>query len=187
LSELPRLSTSRALIFYGVLLGGALLWGALRGDVNIFVLERLTDDAPRPDLLVRVGLGVGIGLAFVILARVLVGFRWSQRLGEQMRKLLGPLSLTDVTLLAIASSVAEEAFFRGAMQPQLGVVVASIVFGLMHIGPGKAFWPWTLWAVVSGFALGYVTEYTGDILAATLAHFTVNYFNLWQISRGELG
>lgn len=186
MSELPRLSPSRALIFYGLLLGGALLWGSLRGDINVFVLER-TAGEPRPDLLIRVGLGVGIGLGFVLLARLLVGFKWSRRLGEEMRKLLGDLSLRDVTILAIASSVAEEAFFRGAMQPQLGVVAASIVFGLMHIGPGRAFWPWTLWALISGFALGYVTEYTGDILAATLAHFTVNYFNLWQISRGDLG
>lgn len=184
--ELPRLSATRALAFYGVLLGVALGWGALRGDVNVFVYERL-DAEPRPDLLLRVGLGLGVGLFFVLMTRLAARFSWSKRLGAEFRKLLGELTLRDVTILAITSAVGEEALFRGAMQPEFGFLWTSLIFGLLHMGPGKAFWPWTLWALLCGFALGWLGDYTGDLLAPTLAHFTVNYFNLWQISQGELG
>jgi hypothetical protein len=179
-----RFSVSRALVFYAVLLGGALLWGGLRGDLNVFVLVRESGE-PRPPLPMNVAWGVGVGLFFVLASRLVSRFAWSKRLTREFRRLIGPLTLWQVTLLAISSSIAEEALFRGAMQPSWGVVATSLVFGVLHVGPGRAFLPWTLSALASGFALGYVTEHTGDLLAATLAHFTVNYFNLSQIARAE--
>lgn len=169
-----------AALFYAGILGAALLWGWLRGDVNVFVLP--PGDPVAPELHWRVGLGVGGGLLFVATARVFARFAWAQRLEAEFRRLLGPLRLRHVTVLALLSAVAEEAFFRGAMQPTLGLVPTSLVFGLMHIGPGRAFWPWTATALAAGFALGGITELTGDLLAAILAHFTVNYFHLWRIS-----
>lgn len=184
--DAPRFSVRRALWFYAALLGVALLWGVLRGDWNIFVYEREAAGG-RPELWLRALAGVGLGLFFVALSAWMGRFTWSQRLGGEFRRLLGPLTLTDVTLLAISSSVGEEALFRGAMQPSWGFVITSLVFGLVHMGPGRTFWPWTLTALLSGFALGGLCEWTGDILAATLAHFTLNYFNLWRIAAGKMG
>ena len=184
--EAPRFSVRRALLFYTAILGVAFVWGLVRGDLNIFVYERDADGG-RPELWLCVLAGVGIGLFFVLGSGVMTRYAWSQKLGGEFRRLLGPLSLTDVTLLAISSAIAEEALFRGAMQPSFGYVLTSLVFGFMHMGPGRTFWPWTLTALVSGFALGWVSEWTGDILAATLAHFTVNYFNLWRIASGKMG
>lgn len=180
-----RFHVGGAVAFYVAVLGIALGWGALRGDVNIFVLPAESLGGTL-DLPWRVGLGIGVGSLAVVAARLISRFQWARRLNAEFRRLLGPLSLAQVTLLAIASAVAEEAFFRGAMQPDLGLVPTSVIFGLLHVGPGRAFWPWTLSALAAGFALGAVTHYTGDLLAATLAHFTVNYFNLWQIAAEDL-
>jgi membrane protease YdiL (CAAX protease family) len=171
-----------ATLFYLAVLGLALLWGGLRGGLNVFVLPPEARVPEVPSLVWRVGLGVAVGLVAVLAARFLSRQKWARRLNEEFRRLLGPLSLAEVSVLAAVSAVAEEAFFRGAMQPDLGYVATSLVFGFLHIGPGRTFWPWTLSALAAGFVLGAVTFYTGDLLAATLAHFTVNYFNLWQLA-----
>jgi membrane protease YdiL (CAAX protease family) len=183
----PRLNVLSASVFYGVLLGLALLWGALRGDVNVFVLSSDSRATWAPAVIYRVFIGIGVGLVAVFAARLLARQAWARDLNAQFRELLGPLSLTQVSILAVASAVGEEAFFRGAMQPDLGWVLTGVIFGLLHMGPGRQFWPWTVSALGMGFILGGLTYFTGDLLAATLAHFTVNYFNLWQLSSGALG
>ena len=180
-----RINVGVASLFYLALLGAALGWGALRGDVNVFVLPPDATLGEAPPFLLRLGIGVGLGLVSVLTARAVSRLPWARRLNSEMGRIFGPLQLWQVAVLAVASAVGEEAFFRGAMQPALGYVLTSVIFGLLHVGPGKEFWPWTLSALVAGFLLGAATLYTGDILAATLAHFTVNYFNLWQLTSGS--
>ena len=43
----------------------------------------------------------------------------------------------SLVLVSIFSGVGEEAFFRGAVQQEFGLVVASLLFGLAHIGPDR--------------------------------------------------
>ena len=50
--------------------------------------------------------------------------------------------------------------------------------------PGR---PWTIFALVLGFALGGLLLLTGSLLAPILAHFTINYFNLHQIEGLRVG
>jgi membrane protease YdiL (CAAX protease family) len=175
-----RIHVLGATLFYAGLLGVALIWGALRGDVNVFVLPR-EPGATFPAWFWHVGIGIGIGAVAVGVARYVSRAEWARKLNAEFGRILGPLSLQQVAVLAVVSAVGEEAFFRGAMQPDLGYVPTSLIFGLLHIGPGREFWPWTLSALAAGFILGGITLYTGDIVAATLAHFTINYFNLWQL------
>ena len=42
-------------------------------------------------------------------------------------------------------------------------------------------------ALGMGFAFGGVTLATGDVMAAILAHLTINYFNLLAITGPERG
>ena len=81
------------------------------------------------------------------------------------------------------SAVAEEAFFRGALQPQLGLPATSLLFALAHFAPRRDLLPWTAFALAAGFALGALFEATGNLVAPTLAHAVVNAINLWLLSR----
>src|SRR5437773_58290 len=103
-----RIHVRTVLLFYLAMLGAALLWGALRGDVNVFVLPREGGE-PRPELPIRVALGVGGGLFGVLLARVLSRASWARRLNEEFRKWFGTITLFQVTVFAVTSAVAEEA------------------------------------------------------------------------------
>jgi membrane protease YdiL (CAAX protease family) len=123
--------------------------------------------------------GLVAALVVVILSRWLtLRTRAGAALAEALAGALGPLTPAQVLVLAAASGIGEELFFRGALQPAVGFVVSSLVFGLVHIGPIRTFWPWTLWALVMGFVFGGMYALTGEILAPLIAHFVINYENL---------
>jgi len=79
----------------------------------------------------------------------------------------------------------EEMLFRGLLQPAIGIVWSSLIFGLLHVGPDRRYAPWTLMAIGMGFAFGGLHYYTGNLLAPILAHFTINHFNLTAIAKGS--
>ena len=55
------------------------------------------------------------------------------------------------------------------MQSEFGMVVASVLFGLAHIG-GRSSVVFGLWVVVMGFGLGWLAHATGGLLAPVVAH-----------------
>jgi uncharacterized protein len=189
-----RISVGFVAAFYIFLGGLAWLLAGLFGDLNLLVWH----DANDTSIYFDAGIGVGVGLAVVAASNVLDrNAGWARRLGREFGRILGPLSITDAFIFALASGVAEELFFRGFLQQVLtevafsgtwaewgGLVVATIVFGLLHIGPKlKTFWPWTVMAIVLGAGFGWMYLYTGNIVAPVVAHFTVNFFNLQSIGR----
>jgi membrane protease YdiL (CAAX protease family) len=106
--------------------------------------------------------------------------RW---LAAEVRGVLGFCSPSACFGLALASAVGEEVFFRGAMQPAVGLGLTSLAFGIVHVGPDRRFLLWTAFASVLGLGLGWLLEWTGSLLGCILAHFTINFLNLLQIMR----
>ena len=92
---------------------------------------------------------------------------------EQMMN--NPLGIISIVVLA---PLVEELLFRGAIQghlmrkwkmPYLGIVVSSLIFGVVHGNP--ALIPF---AFVVGIALGWVYYLTGSLLPGVLMHFINN-------------
>jgi membrane protease YdiL (CAAX protease family) len=113
-------------------------------------------------------------------------------LEEKIAALLGPLTRSEAVGLAVLSGFAEELFFRGAVQGSIdgvgGWVLASIIFGLVHTGPGRAFLLWTLFALSAGFLLGGLMVWRGNLLGPVVAHFVVNAVNLSRLAaQGDSG
>lgn len=175
--------TRRRLLFGSLLYAGmallAVLIAWLRG-------APLLDAAPGAVViagpLASVVLGALIAALTVLATRVLTErTAWARTLRVEFRAILRGATPLDVALLALASGTAEELLFRGALQPWWGVALASIAFGLVHVGPSRTFWPWTLWALVMGFVLGALTWATGSLLGAIVAHVSINWVNLRYI------
>jgi len=91
----------------------------------------------------------------------------------------------DLVLVSIFSGVGEEAFFRGAVLQEFGLVVSSLLFGLAHIGPDRRYLVWTMWAVLAGFVFGAMFELSSGLLAPVVAHAGHNAATLllWKRSR----
>jgi len=166
-------------LLYAGLFGLAVLWSWLRGDPAILTFESQAS----MQTWVAALIGTGAGLFVVATSRLAIeAFEWARRLEREFAKLLGPISDPEVFALAAVSSIAEEAFFRGAMQPTLGLVATSLIFGLLHVGPIRTFWPWTAMALAMGFALGALALVTGGLLAPVLCHATIHLLNLRSIA-----
>jgi membrane protease YdiL (CAAX protease family) len=104
---------------------------------------------------------------------------------ELAPRLVDGAASRSLVLVAIFSGVGEEAFFRGALQQEFGLVVASVLFGVAHIGPDRRYLVWTAWAVLAGFVFGFLYEVSGGLLAPIVAHSTHNAATLllWRRSR----
>jgi membrane protease YdiL (CAAX protease family) len=171
-----------ALLFYAALLGVAFAWAALAGRPLAWLPPGTGRDTGPPLRSFAAGL-----LAAAIV--VLLSHQLTQRtrLGEQLARALGaalgPLSLAECWLLALVSGVSEEAFFRGALQPQVGLLAASLLFGAAHFVPRRELLLWTLFAVAAGFLLGWLYAASGSLLAPVVAHAGINGVNLRQLTR----
>lgn len=129
--------------------------------------------------LAALGPALLLALATIVLSRWIC-FNW--RRGREMAQLLGqlltPLTGTNAVQLAALSAAAEEALFRGALQPEIGLVPASLLFGIVHFPAEPRLRTWTAFAMAMGFALGGLYAATGGLAAPVLAHFLINAVNL---------
>ena len=169
-----------AVIVYGILALAALLWGVLGSRPNLYHHPAPIFGLGFPmSTLLALGSGAAVALVVVLSTRILVRrTRWARSLHIEFRNLLGPLSSAEIAVFALTSGIAEEMFFRGAMQPSLGLVASSVIFGLAHIGPMRRFWVWTVWATVMGLVFGLLYAATGELLAPVVAHVLINYENM---------
>lgn len=167
-----------AAVFYAALLLAAAVVGALDGR-NAFALG-----APALfGLVVGVTSACGTVALSVLLYRLLSALR---RLSNELAPhLVDGAKRRDLVLVSIMSGVGEEAFFRGALQPEIGLVASSLLFGVLHVGPDRRYLVWTVWAVGAGFLFGLLYLWTGGILAPVTAHVLHNAATLllWKRSR----
>ncbi len=171
-----------AALFYGSLTIAAVLWSSLRG----FDL-RLAGDSVALSVLLGALTAVATVSLGLLVYRLLPVLR---EIAEELApRLVDGADRSSLVLVAIFSGVGEETFFRGAVQQEFGLVVASLVFGLVHVGPDRRYVVWTAWAVLAGFLFGALYEVTGGLLAPILAHSTHNAATLllWKRSRKFVG
>jgi len=166
--------------FYLVMVGIALIAMWRHQHLNTLV--------PGLDLMEwarAVGSGLTAGLVMVAASRLSTArWKWASQLADEFRGLLGQLNAREALLVAAVSGIGEEALFRGALQPALGLWLASAIFGILHIGPNPRFLPWTVMAFAAGLAFGWLFAWTGNLVAPVLAHATINFLNLLFLTSG---
>ena len=86
-----------------------------------------------------------------------------------LRPLFAGAGVIEVAAIAVAAGIGEELLFRGALQPEIGVVPASLVFGALHMG-GRGTLAFGGWVAVMGGLLGWLAVATGGLLAPIVAH-----------------
>ena len=172
--------TSLAFLIYAPLSAGALAWAWFGQDRWAWSLSSPWLEASYP---ARLAASVGLGLALALLVVMSTPWltrraSWARALQAELQPIIEELSSTDIVLLAFASGVAEELFFRGAMQPALGLFVTSAIFGAVHTGPRRVFLWWSVWAFVMGLVFGAIFEATGVLWGPALGHVLINQRNM---------
>jgi membrane protease YdiL (CAAX protease family) len=169
-----------AVIVTGAVLSGAAFLGARLDRQPWRERLRLAPSQIRPSHLVLAVLGMlGVGQ---ILDSILALAGWSDAgtlglLADAVASLRWPGMLAAVVVLGPVAGASEELFFRGFVQTRLrqrlgpgwAVALTALVFGVFHCD---------LWhsptAMVMGLYLGWLTERTGSIRPAMLAHSVNN-------------
>lgn len=172
-----------AWIFYLILaLGGALWIGLREGAIPLSTFV----DTERWWL----DLGLGASAGGVLIALWQAARRLSasaSRLENELSELLGNLDQAEVLGLALLSGFAEELFFRGAVQSAWGWVPATLLFALLHAGPGSTYRIWTGFAALAGLLFAWLMLWRGNLTAPIVAHALVNGVNLSYLGRLQAG
>ncbi|MEE2678256.1 MAG: CPBP family intramembrane glutamic endopeptidase [Myxococcota bacterium] len=166
-------------VFYSAMLAVAWAWAAWMGRSPWFASPGAMQRGVVP---LDFAVGLVAGVLVIAVSAALAQTRWGRALSEALGSLLGPLRWRDCLVLALLSGVAEEAFFRGALQPEVGLFAASVIFGLAHLVPRRELAPWCLFSFAAGLLLGLLFDRTGNLVAPVVAHFVVNAVNLRLLS-----
>ncbi|WP_425400914.1 CPBP family intramembrane glutamic endopeptidase [Aeoliella sp.] len=149
---------------------------------------------PREHLAAALGWGVVATLPLVamLVATLLCQWRpisWLRRLvGRFVRLVFGQARWWQFAAVSVAAGVGEEVLFRGAIQPVaiaytspvVGLLIASLLFGLVHAASWSYFWLATL----VGLYFGALSMWREEILSAMIAHAAYDFLALTAISRG---
>lgn len=169
-----RMLVASSVVFYAMMTGAGLWLMGLQDELDIRrVIFGNGDEMTRDTLL-----GAGAGLVVVIGTWLMRGVGPVKRHIRRLREMLGEPGVVAIAVVAVASSVGEEVFFRGALQPLIGFWWTVILFGLLHGGSRKDLRFAVLFATAAGVLLGWLAEHTGNLLAPMLCHVTINFFNL---------
>lgn len=129
-------------------------------------------------------IGISIGLVVVVISQMISARSNAMKdLGKDFYKVIQNLKKEEIFFLAFFSSVGEEYLFRGIIQGYAGVVIASILFGILHIAPGEKGRVWSLFAMIMGLIMGLAYEWRQNIFVPIWIHFVVNYFNVLLLQR----
>ena len=137
----------------------------------------------RGDPAVSVAAGLLLGLLVALASRLLFS-TFGHRLTEELFiPVFGCLYYRDAVAISLLPAFGEEILFRGVMQPELGLLATSLVFGLMHSGLSRKLLPYGLWAAVVGALLGALYLWSGSLYGPVAAHALVNAAGIVWLKR----
>lgn len=138
----------------------------------------------RIEIMLDLCMGMGLALLLVLFSLFANrNFSWARQLDLEFQKVLTPLSIGKILLLGLTSGLAEETFFRGALQNSVGLILSSLLFGVAHLVPKRELLPWALYAVVVGFIFACLVEIRHCLLPVILAHTVMNIIMIGLLNR----
>jgi len=125
--------------------------------------------------------GAFAALVLIVTRRLLQRASWARALHSKLRPFIRDADDAAIGLMALASGVAEEIFFRGFLSVVIGVWLSSLIFGALHQVRGAGRWGWALSALVVGIGMGLIYALTGQLVGCIVAHVAINAVNLRYI------
>jgi uncharacterized protein len=100
-----------------------------------------------------------------------------------VRPLFEHVQVWHILVISLLAGLGEELLFRGVLQPLIGLPLASVVFGLVHVG-GRGFVGYGIWAACIGALFGWLMVQTGGLLAPIVAHAVYDALALAYVRYG---
>jgi len=154
------------------------IWWRLRGNITLGKFLSLSSDNLGEKL--RQGLWYGAGCWVFALAATMTMGNFAEGVGAYATPPSPPpvvvwmanLSLLQKIAIVVVTMTVEEAFFRGFLQPRVGLVPTSILFALGHFSYDLPLLIVGVFAV--SLVIGRCFERSGDLLPCMIAHAVFN-------------
>ena len=132
-----------------------------------------------PSIPREIGLGLGLGLGawvavlagIMVFALVLLGLGADELLPRQppaMVPFIAGLPFMVRILISLSAGVVEEWFFRGFLQPRIGIVLSTVLFALAHFSYGQPFM--LIGITLLSLIYGLLVKWRQNIWPAIAAH-----------------
>jgi uncharacterized protein len=121
-------------------------------------------------------IGSGFAIAVVVIDLLLV--KWLPEAmyddGGINERIFRKRSIPHIFILCLLISFAEEILFRGVIQTHFGLIIASIIFALLHV---RYLYKWVLLTsvVLLSFLLGFIYEVYQNLWITVYAHFLIDF------------
>ncbi len=177
-------------IFYlalSTLLGFGLAgWGVMEYFLEVSLFKVL---AGKTEVTYQVLTGIGYGSVTALLGWKIVELPYLKSTKNFFVQLIRPLKLSvlEIVFISLCAGIGEEIFFRGAIQPYLGIWITAILFVAMHgyLNPfNLKISVYGLFMTVAIAGLGYLTIHMG-LLSAIVAHTIVDIILLYKLSNSS--
>ena len=152
-----------------ILFISAILGWLLFGDLSYWDHFQLND----PNLYkVGVSAGIVVVITDIVLMKVLPSsFYDDGGLNERIFKGRHPF---HIIVIAAFVAFSEELLFRGIIQTKLGLILASIIFAVIHY---RYLFNWYLFLniVLLSFVIGVIYQWTGNFAVTFIMHFVIDF------------
>ncbi len=121
----------------------------------------------------------GVLLAVVMVAALAMAFgqdAWVTEPPSEIIVWMVELGVGTRLLISLSAGVAEELFFRGYLQPRLGIWASTAFFVAAHAGYGRPFM--LLGVTLLSLLYGLLSRWRGNVWAAISAHFLFDALQL---------
>lgn len=121
-------------------------------------------------------IGVPAGVAVVILDILLMKWLPSSYYddGGLNKRIFKNRSIFHIAWIAAFVAISEELLFRGVIQTKVGLILASLIFAVIHY---RYLFNWFLFTniVVLSFFIGYMYEWSENLALTIVMHFTIDF------------
>ncbi|MFT4514695.1 MAG: membrane protease YdiL (CAAX protease family) [Planctomycetota bacterium] len=172
----PGLVLATGTVVYGAMGAAALLWLWARDRLDALHEMAIGEYGP----LASSGVGLGVGLIGAwILSRAIKRFESLKDVASAAHRLFARASDGVAIAFVLISAIAEELFFRLAVQDLFGLFGAVAVYVLLNSSVGGL--RWLVFTFVHAMVLGLIVHMGFGLLGSTTAHAVLNYLSLRRI------
>ena len=79
-----------------------------------------------------------------------------------------------IAFIAAIVALSEELLFRGVIQTKVGLIIASVIFAIIHY---RYLFNWFLFSniVLLSFLIGFIYQWTNNLAITIIMHFTIDF------------
>lgn len=153
-----------------ILLVISIILGAILFD-HFSYLQNI-DSSDEQILTIGIPAGVIIVIADILLMKWLPASYYDD--GGLNERIFKNRHVVHTFVIAFFVAFSEELLFRGIIQAKVGLIMASIIFAIIHY---RYLFNWYLFLniILLSFLIGFIYEWTGNLAVTIMMHFVIDF------------